>query len=133
MRGELFVASVGGGATRNDESIRASDTADLARALIGTGFSYRPDLRPDQARALGVLLPEVRDIRRLGGAAIDLCSVACGRLDGYFERGLSAWDSAAGALIAAEAGAVAVEGELTWAAGPGLAEPFAALLERMGA
>ena len=79
---------------------------DPASALIGTGFGYDPAERARQAAALATVLPRVRDIRRVGAAAIDLCWVACGRLDGYYERNLKVWDWAAGGLIATEAGAV---------------------------
>ncbi len=133
VRAELFSAHAGGGATLDGATITASATADLEVALVGTGFSYQRESRVDQVRVLEVLLPLVRDIRRVGGAALDLCSVACGRLDAFYERGLSPWDSAAGALIATEAGAVAVEGPLTWSAGPAIAEEFAAVLDRLGA
>lgn len=133
VRGELFGAARGEGATRNGEPIAASNTTELARALVGTGFSYDPAEREGQAHSLAVMLPLIRDVRRLGGAAIDLCCVACGRLDAYFEAGLSPWDWAAGALIAREAGATVAEGELTYAAGPGIADAFVVLLQDMGA
>ena len=74
-------------------------------ALVATGFSYLPSSGPRRAEWSRELLPRVRDIRRAGSAAIDLCSVACGRLDAYYERGLNPWDIAAGGLIAREAGA----------------------------
>ena len=86
---------------------------DLATALCATGFAYDPDRRRRQAAVLAEVLPQVRDIRRMGAAAVDLCSVACGRVDAYWERGLGPWDLAAGALVAAEAGAtVAGDAEL---------------------
>src|SRR5690554_5920546 len=103
--GERFAATAGGGATLDGRAIRASTDVAPERALIGTGFGYRADVRRRQAEALVPLLGEVRDIRRMGAASLDLCAVACGRLDGYFERGLQPWDHAAGALIAREAGA----------------------------
>jgi myo-inositol-1(or 4)-monophosphatase len=109
VRDELFSAVRGGGATRNGEPIRASEQTELAHALVGTGFSYEPERRRRQAQALVRVLPRVRDIRRQGAAAIDLCSVACGRLDAYYERGLAPWDLAAGGLIAAEAGATVTD------------------------
>ncbi len=77
----------------------------LGRALVGTGFGYAAERRRAQAEVLLGLLPKVRDIRRVGSAALDLCAVAAGRLDAYYERGLNPWDHAAGALIAREAGA----------------------------
>ncbi|WP_297008551.1 inositol monophosphatase family protein [uncultured Corynebacterium sp.] len=79
--------------------------ADLSKALVGTGFSYSSRRRERQAGLLTDLLPRIRDIRRLGSAALDLCAVASGVLDGYYEHGLGPWDHAAGALIAARAGA----------------------------
>ena len=103
---ETFTASLGGGATRNGHPIRASDVGDLGLALVGTGFGFRAATRRDQAEVLLRLITEVRDIRRLGSAAVDLCMVACGRLDAYYERHLNSWDAAAGELIAREAGAV---------------------------
>lgn len=103
---ELFSAARGAGATRNDEPIRCSTASQLATALVGTGFAYAPTTRALQARRLAALLPQVRDIRRYGSAAIDLCMVACGRLDAYYEEHLNSWDLAAGTLIAAEAGAI---------------------------
>ncbi len=103
---EVYSAVVGGGAWCNGVRVAVSGSAVLATSLIGTGFAYRSSRRAEQALALPLLLPAVRDVRRLGAAALDLCLVACGRLDGYFETGLQPWDMAAGALIASEAGAV---------------------------
>ena len=103
---EMFAASRGGGATLNGVVIRASAAERLDLAMVGTGFSYMPDRRIPQARRIRELLPLVRDIRRLGSAAIDLSYVACGRLDAYFEEHLNSWDMAAGLLIASEAGAI---------------------------
>lgn len=132
---ELFSASRGGGATLNDRPIRCSALTDLATALVGTGFGYQRDRRARQGvRAAGVL-PRVRDLRRLGAASVDLCYVACGRLDAYYEQYLNPWDLAAGALIATEAGAR--HGEFPGAPGepdgilvtaPELYEPLLALL-----
>jgi myo-inositol-1(or 4)-monophosphatase len=140
VHGELFTATRGGGARRNGVPIRCSPAADLATALVGTGFGYDPERRRAQGAVVANLLPEVRDIRRMGAAAVDLCSVACGRLDAYFERGLSWWDLAAGGLIAAEAGAVVTsldDGAMTAgsvvAAPPGLATPLRDLLRSLGA
>jgi myo-inositol-1(or 4)-monophosphatase len=104
--GELFTARRGGGAHCNGLPIAVSGKDDLSTALIGTGFAYDSDRRRQQARWLEHVLPSVRDIRRGGAASLDLCWVGCGRLDGYYEAGLSAWDVAAGDLIAREAGAV---------------------------
>jgi myo-inositol-1(or 4)-monophosphatase len=102
--GELFAASRGGGATLNGRPIRSSDRDDLALALVATGFSYDAGRRREQAAVVQGLIGHVRDIRRLGSAAIDLCYVAAGRYDAYYETGLNAWDAAAGELIAREAG-----------------------------
>lgn len=103
---ELFSAARGGGATLDGASIVCSAVTELSRALVATGFSYSAERRARQARRLSFLLPDVRDVRRLGSAAIDLCFVACGRLDAYFEEYLNSWDLAAGVLIAREAGAI---------------------------
>ena len=85
---------------------RVSACQDLTQALVTTGFGYSPQQRARQAHVVHALLPEVRDIRRTGCAVVDFCWLASGRLDAYYERGLNAWDMAAGALIAEEAGAV---------------------------
>lgn len=101
---ELFTASAGAGARRNGRPIRCSSSADLATALVATGFAYDAGRRAVQAARAALILPAVRDIRRLGAAAADLCHLAAGRLDAYFEQGLGPWDYAAGALIASESG-----------------------------
>lgn len=106
VTGELFTAYAGGGAKLNGSPIRVSEQTDLALALVGTGFGYTVERRTEQADVVRTLIPRVRDIRRMGSAAVDLCMLAAGRLDGYYERGLQPWDYAAGALIAREAGAV---------------------------
>ncbi len=102
---EMFSAARGRGATLNGERIRCSKPATLATSLVGTGFSYSPATRAEQAARVAALVPVVRDIRRFGSAALDLCSVACGRLDAYYEEHLNSWDLAAGLLICTEAGA----------------------------
>lgn len=102
--GELFSAHRGGGATCDGVAISPSSTRELGQALVGTGFSYDADRRRLQAHRIAMVLPHIRDLRRFGAAAVDLCLVACGRLDVYFEQHLNSWDTAAGALIAAEAG-----------------------------
>jgi myo-inositol-1(or 4)-monophosphatase len=101
---ETFVASRGGGARLNGAPIRVRDHDRLDTALVGTGFGYDADVRAGQAELLRRVLPRVRDVRRAGAAALDLCHVAAGRLDGYYERGLQPWDTAAGALLVEEAG-----------------------------
>jgi myo-inositol-1(or 4)-monophosphatase len=102
--GELFSAGRGQGATLDGRPIRCSDRTEIAHALVGTGFSYLPERRTRQARRVAALIHRVRDIRRLGAASVDLCFVAAGRLDAYFEEWLGPWDLAAGELIAREAG-----------------------------
>ncbi len=104
-RAETFTAVAGRGSWCNGEPLRLSPPPPLAHALVGTGFNYDSDWRSEQARALLRILPQVRDIRRLGAAALDLCWVAAGRLDAFWEAGLHHWDWAGGALVAAEAGA----------------------------
>jgi len=133
VRDEIFAAALGAGATKNGETIHPSAKTDLETVLLVTGFSYSAEQREQQAKAMVHILPRVRDIRRLGGSALDLCAVACGRVDAQFERGLQRWDSAAGALIAAEAGAIVEKGDLTRAAAPGIADAFFALLDDAGA
>lgn len=102
--GELFSAARGEGATRNDVPIAASAETDIALALVGTGFGYSPDARRRQAALLASIAPHIRDVRRMGSAAIDLAYTAAGFLDAYWEEGLNRWDMAAGELIAVEAG-----------------------------
>ena len=106
---ETFRAARGAGAELNGDPIGVRDHDDLATALVATGFGYDPDVRAGQGDLVRALLPQVRDIRRAGAAALDLCFVACGRLDGYFERGIKHWDYAAGQLIVREAGGEVVE------------------------
>jgi len=102
---ELWSAVRGGGAVLNGVPVRCTRVTDLAQALVATGFGYDARRRAAQARLLPDLLPRVRDVRRLGAGALDLCAVASGRVDAYYEQGLSPWDLSAGSLIAAEAGA----------------------------
>jgi myo-inositol-1(or 4)-monophosphatase len=137
---ELFTAVRGGGAFRNGRPIHPSDQDDVSKALVATGFGYAPERRRAQAEVLVELLPAVRDIRRVGAAAVDLCSVACGRVDAYFERGLSWWDLAAGSLVASEAGAVVsslqggpVEAGSVFASANGISTPLRELLGALGA
>jgi myo-inositol-1(or 4)-monophosphatase len=125
MRQSLFSARLGGGAWLQSTGTDGGPTAPgtgavatapatplacttgvpLARALVGTGFGYASARRAVQGRVVAALLPQVRDVRRGGSAAVELCSVAAGRLDAFYERGLNPWDVAAGGLIAQEAGA----------------------------
>ena len=110
--GETWSAARGAGARREapgspGRALAVRDPApDLSRALVGTGFAYRAQVRAAQGRVLAALLPRVRDVRRIGSAAIDLCMVADGRLDAVYEQGMHPWDLAAGALVVAEAGGV---------------------------
>jgi len=137
---DVFQGAKDRGAKRNGESIHASTKDDLQTALVGTGFSYEPERRLRQATVLAQVIPHIRDIRRMGAASVDLCSVACGRLDAYYERGLGPWDLAAGGLVAREAGATVgdlsggpASGEFTLAASSGLFDPLRALLDTAGA
>jgi myo-inositol-1(or 4)-monophosphatase len=104
MREETWAATRGGDATLNGTPIRAPARGDLATALVATGFGYDADVRESQARVVARLLPRVRDVRRLGAAALDLAWAAAGRYDAYYERGVKHWDIAAGALVCARAG-----------------------------
>ena len=103
---ELFVAAKGHGAWLGSTPLRVSNCESLETALVATGFSYSSTRRDAQGQRIARLLPQVRDIRRCGAAAADLCFVASGRIDAYFEEGLQSWDLAAGQLIASEAGAI---------------------------
>lgn len=105
LHGDCFTATLGGGARRNGDEIRCTEPPSVARSVVGTGFGYDPDRRRRQAEVVARVIDRVADIRRFGAAALDLCWVACGRLDGYWEVGLNPWDHAAGELIATEAGA----------------------------
>jgi myo-inositol-1(or 4)-monophosphatase len=127
VRRETFSAVAGRGAWLADRPLSITDPVPLDRALIATGFSYSPLSRERQAQVLADLLPRIRDVRRGGSAALDLCWVAAGRVDGYYEDEMGYWDRAAGALIAAEAGAVVTPLRLgVVAAGPGLHQDLAA-------
>ncbi len=135
-RDECFAATRSGSPTLNGEPIERPDGADeLGLAMVATGFGYDPALRASQGVVLARLLPRVRDIRRVGSAALDLAWSACGRFDAYYERGLNAWDVAAGGLIAVRAGLATCELEATsdepsgvLAAPPGLIEELYALV-----
>jgi myo-inositol-1(or 4)-monophosphatase len=124
--GEMFTGTAGGGAHLTSpgrpESVRltGSSPVSLEQTLVGTGFGYRVEQRRAQGAVVAQLLTRVRDIRRYGSSALDLCAVAAGRLDAYYELGLKPWDHAAGALIAAEAGLV-----VTGLAGRPFADPMA--------
>jgi myo-inositol-1(or 4)-monophosphatase len=136
VRGEMFSAVAGGGAwlaAAGGEPVRlrCGPGVPLRQALVGTGFGYLPGRRQVQGEVVAALLPRLRDIRRIGVASVDLCAVAAGRLDGFYERGLNYWDWAAGALIAAEAGATVgglrgapLSSSMAVAAGPALFGPL---------
>ncbi len=103
-KGEAFTATHGGGAALDGRAIGVREVVPLEQRLVITGFSYERATRMAQAAAVQELLGRVRDVRRLGSAALDLCYVACGRADAYVEEGLNDWDLAAGGLIVEEAG-----------------------------
>jgi len=138
--GETWTAALGRGAHLDGVRLAAPEPPPLERALLGTGFGYRPGRRARQSRVVADLLPRIRDIRRLGSSAVDVCLVASGRLDGYYERGLNAWDVAASMLVAREAG-VTVRGlgsrppggAMVVAARAPLVDVLAEELERLGA
>lgn len=137
---ELYAARLGAGATMNGESISVSACPQLGSALLATGFGYLAERRRHQAAVVAEVLPKVRDIRRIGSAALDLCNVACGRVDAYYELGLNSWDFAAGWLIATEAGAICDDlrgGEpsehFMLATTPSIHEPLSTLLRSLNA
>ncbi|MEX5633764.1 inositol monophosphatase family protein [Parafrankia sp. FMc2] len=138
--GLTYTAVRGGGAFRwgagpEPEALAGSAVAELRGALVATGFGYTVERRTAQVAVLTRVVPRVRDIRRMGAAALDLCAAAAGTIDAYYERGLHPWDHAAGALVAAEAGLLVggLEGlpaseDLVVAAPPALFGPLTALL-----
>ena len=139
--GETWTAVAGEGARLDGRRLAPVREVPLARALVGTGFGYRAEARAEQAGLVAGLLPHVRDLRRIGAASLDLCSVASGRMDAYYEWGLYPWDLAAGSLVLAEAGGVlrrlarptsaghALAGRDTLVAGPaGLVDDLHAVL-----
>ena len=140
--GRTFSAARGRGAQLDGDPVRASAATRLELAMLATGFSYRAERRARQAELVARLLPRVRDIRRAGSSALDLCAVACGWVDAYVEHGLNRWDWAAGALIAEEAGALVrlpggaddgLGADAIFAAAAGVYEQLAALLREAGA
>lgn len=137
--GETFEAMDAGGAFLDGRRLAVNETPHLSQALVATGFAYDVGRRGRQGRALAHMIERFRDVRRMGAASLDLCSVAAGRLDGYFEQGLHPWDYAAGALIAREAGARVggIRGEregerLVLAAAPPLFDSLETLLREHG-
>lgn len=137
---ETFTALRGAGSFLDGRPLRCTGATDLGQSLVATGFGYDARRRAAQARLLPTLLPAVRDLRRVGAGALDLCAVACGRVDAYYEQGLSPWDMSAGLLIATEAGARAggLRGAepgpaMVLAAAPGVFDELRALLEQLHA
>lgn len=138
--GETWTASLGGGAYLDGRPVRVGEVTDLSQALVGTGFGYDAERRRAQAAVLARLLPAVRDVRRGGSAAVDLCSVATGRLDAHYEQGLNPWDLAAGELVVIEAGGrvgglgqAGASQRMVVATGSGLWQPLQRLLVEAGA
>ncbi|MCE7009667.1 inositol monophosphatase [Kibdelosporangium philippinense] len=136
--GRVWSAARDGGATLDGQPLRASTAEELELTLVATGFAYRPERRARQTEVVRHLLTRVRDIRRTGSAALDLCMVGAGWVDAYFEVGLNPWDWAAGSLVAEEAGAI-VElpgtgelGDAVFAAAPGIATGLKGLLLAAG-
>jgi myo-inositol-1(or 4)-monophosphatase len=139
---QIYHARVLGGAfvrqDGHDTAIRVNPVEELVQSLVATGFGYRAEVRARQGEVLATILPEIRDIRRAGSAALDLCAVACGTVDAYYESGLNPWDLAAGWVIAAEAGALVsglnnmAPGEAAVvAAGPGIHGSLLSKLEAL--
>jgi myo-inositol-1(or 4)-monophosphatase len=135
MRDELWGAERDGPVERNGEPVTGSGCEDLGRAMVATGFAYSAEARDEQGAVVARLLPRVRDIRRLGSAALDLAWAAGGRYDAYYERGVNSWDVAAGALLCRRAGLTVVDlppegaaGAGILAAAPALAEPLRRLI-----
>ena len=140
VRGQMFDAVLGGGARLGGRPLNAPEAVPLEQALVATGFGYSADRRIRQAKVLTEVIGRVRDIRRVGSAAVDITGLALGRTNAYYERGLHLWDWAGPGLIATEAG-VRVGGlrggpptnDLVIAARPGLYEELDALLAPLGA
>ncbi|MCZ4550481.1 inositol monophosphatase family protein [Gordonia rubripertincta] len=145
-RGITYSATRGGGAFSDDGRgpvrLACNVIDDVGLALVATGFGYASSRRSVQGSMIASLLPHIRDVRRIGSAALDLCMVASGAVDAHYEHGLSPWDWAAGSLIAEEAGAVvripaatsrSTQGDVTLAMAPGIASELTALLTGLGA
>jgi len=134
LRNELFAGHAGGGARLDGQPISVSSCVSLPEALVTTGFSYRAEVRDLQGEVAHRLLSRARDLRCFGSAALELCWVACARVDGYFQRDTEIWDRAAGALIAAEAGArtelpCPENDDLVIAASPGVFDELLAVVQ----
>jgi myo-inositol-1(or 4)-monophosphatase len=104
IRGECFDVVAGGSATLDGEPLHPSSRTELATALVATGFNYDSGVRARQAQVVAEVIPRVADIRRMGSAALDLAWTAAGRYDAFYERGVSAWDVAAGTMLCTAAG-----------------------------
>ena len=134
LRGEVFSGHLGGGASLDGEPIAVSECSSLEHALVATGFSNRAAERIPQGQVAARLLPRAADVRCFGSAALELCWVACGRVDAYYQRGTALWDRAAGTLIAAQAGAdvelpCPENGDLVLVADGGVFEELRALVQ----
>lgn len=140
VSGREWTAVRGAGSWLDGERLRVSDATRLDLSLVATGFAYRVERREQQAAGVSRLLTKVRDIRRGGAASLDLCAVAAGWADAYFEHGLSRWDWAGGALVAEEAGAVVrvpdtddeLDADFTFCATPGIAKELREALTNSG-
>jgi myo-inositol-1(or 4)-monophosphatase len=137
---ELFTAVRGGGSALNGRPLRCTAATELSQSLVATGFAYDARRREAQASVMPRLIPAVRDVRRVGAGALDLCAVAAGRVDAYYELGLSPWDLSAGGLIATEAGArlgglrgAPAGGAMVLAAAPGVFDALHDLLVELDA
>lgn len=133
---QVYSASLGGGAFLDGRRIQVSKRTDLSTSLMGIGFAYDPERRDLQARFYDRVMTHIRDVRRMGSAALDLCRVASGQLDGYFEFQLNPWDIAAGGLIVREAGGITrgfhgftFEEGYVLATPPALSEPMLAVID----
>ncbi|MEZ5380880.1 MAG: inositol monophosphatase family protein [Microthrixaceae bacterium] len=143
--GLTYLAAAGGGATCNGEPLRLSEPPPLGRALVATGFGYDSGRRHRQGVVAAEVLPQVRDLRRRGAAALDVCAVAAGTVDAFYEAGVQWWDFAAAAVVASEAGATVVarpldrtpadgsEGFFVLVGAPSLVGELGPLLDRLGA
>jgi myo-inositol-1(or 4)-monophosphatase len=133
LRDEIFCGERGGPATLNGTPLSGSTKADLASSLVGTGFAYEAAVRMQQAAVLARVLPVVRDVRRMGSAALDLAWAAAGRYDAFYERGVQAWDIAAGSLLCECSGLVVRRLEADGAAPEGVVVAPAGIVDELHA